>query len=50
MSAREFRTATSLRGGLLTISQAHGVAFGDRVLIRDSQGTTRNGQVIRSSR
>jgi V/A-type H+-transporting ATPase subunit B len=49
VSAKEYRTATALRGGLLTVTEAHGIAFGDRVLIRDSQGATRNGQVIRSA-
>ncbi len=49
MSAKEYRTVSSARGGLLTVSQVPGIAFGDRVEIRDRQGKKRNGQVIRSS-
>jgi V/A-type H+-transporting ATPase subunit B len=49
MSAKEYRTASSARGGLLTVANVPDIAFGDRVHIRDKQGNTRNGQVIRSS-
>ncbi|MES9974031.1 MAG: V-type ATP synthase subunit B, partial [Candidatus Thiodiazotropha sp.] len=49
MSAKEYRTASSARGGLLTVADVPDIAFGDRVHIRDQQGNTRNGQVIRSS-
>ena len=49
MSAREYRTTSSARGGLLTVTHAPGIAFGDRVLISDIGGGRRNGQVIRSS-
>ena len=49
MSAREYRTVSSARGGLLTVTNAPGIAFGDRVLISDIAGGRRNGQVIRSS-
>ncbi|MEN8180414.1 MAG: V-type ATP synthase subunit B [Pseudomonadota bacterium] len=49
MGAKEFRTLRSASGGLLTLEDAPNIAFGDRVLIRDKSGSTRNGQVIRSS-
>jgi V/A-type H+-transporting ATPase subunit B len=49
MSAKEYRTTSAARGGLLTVSGVPNIAFGDRVQIRDRQGKTRNGQVIRSS-
>ena len=49
MSTKEYRTITSARGGLLTLQQAPDIAFGDRVLIRDKNANTRNGQVIRCS-
>ena len=49
MSAKEYRTTTAARGGLLTVSDAPQIAFGDRVLIRDHRGHRRNGQVIRSA-
>jgi V/A-type H+-transporting ATPase subunit B len=47
MSAKEYRTAGAARGGLLVVQEAAGVAFGDRVQIRDHKGLRRNGQVIR---
>ncbi|MCB1758532.1 MAG: V-type ATP synthase subunit B [Gammaproteobacteria bacterium] len=47
MSAKEYRTARSARGGLLVVEGVPGIAFGDRVLIRDHRGRRRNGQVIR---
>ena len=47
MSAKEYRTAASAKGGLLIVKDAPGVAFGDRVQIRDYRGRRRNGQVIR---
>ncbi|MCP3867913.1 MAG: V-type ATP synthase subunit B [Gammaproteobacteria bacterium] len=50
MSEKEYRTAISARGGLLAVNQTPGVAFGDRVMIRDHRDRCRNGQVIRSSR
>ncbi|KOR30347.1 hypothetical protein TI04_06175 [Achromatium sp. WMS2] len=49
MSAKEYRTAASARGGLLVVKDVPGVAFGDRVQIRDGAGHKRNGQVIRCS-
>ncbi len=49
MSAKEYRTASAARGGLLTVIDAPRVAFGDRVAIRDHHGALRNGQVIRSA-
>jgi V/A-type H+-transporting ATPase subunit B len=49
MSAKEYRTARSARGGLLVVEGVPGIAFGDRVLIRDHRGRKRNGQVIRCS-
>ena len=50
MSAREYRTVASARGGLLVVKQVPRVAFCDRVMIRDHRGRQRNGQVIRTSR
>ena len=50
MSAKEYRTVASARGGLLVVRQAPRVAFGDRVIIRDHRDRQRNGQVIRTSR
>jgi V/A-type H+/Na+-transporting ATPase subunit B len=47
MSAKEYRTASIARGGLLTVRDIPRVAFGDRVEIRDHKGRLRNGQVIR---
>jgi V/A-type H+-transporting ATPase subunit B len=49
MSVKEYRTATEARGGLLTVQDTPGVAFGDRVEIKDHSGAKRNGQVIRAS-
>jgi len=49
MSAKEYRTASSVQGSLLVVEQAPRVAFGDRVEIRDHNNRKRNGQVIRSS-
>jgi V/A-type H+-transporting ATPase subunit B len=49
MSAKEYRTAHAARGGLLVVQGAPGIAFGDRVQIRDHLGHGRNGQVIRSA-
>lgn len=49
MSAREYRTVYSARGGLLVVKDVPAVAFGDRVLIRDHRKKKRNGLVIRSS-
>ena len=47
MSTKEYRTISEARGGLLVTKGTSGVAFGDRVQIRDHAGTKRNGQVIR---
>jgi V/A-type H+/Na+-transporting ATPase subunit B len=49
MSAKEYRSCASARGGLLVVEGAPGIAFGDRVQILDHLGQHRNGQVIRSS-
>ena len=49
MSAVEYRRATAAQGGLLVVSDVEGIAFGDRVRIRDHLGHQRNGQVIRSA-
>jgi V/A-type H+-transporting ATPase subunit B len=49
MSAKEYRTTSAARGGLLTVSGVPNIAFGDRVHIRDQKGKVRNGQVIRSA-
>jgi len=49
MSAKEYRTASSAQGGLLTVKEAPCVAFGDRVTIRDHRNRKRNGQVIRTT-
>lgn len=49
MSAREYRTVRSARGGLLVVDGVPDIAFGDRVLIRDHRDRKRNGQVIRSA-
>lgn len=45
----EFRTATSVRGGLLVMRDVPGVAAGTRVSVRDHTGRLRNGLVIRVS-
>lgn len=49
MSDLEYRQAQWAEGGLLRVTQVPGVAFGDRVEIKDWQGRIRNGQVIRSA-
>jgi V/A-type H+-transporting ATPase subunit B len=49
MSVKEYRTAAEVRGGLLSVRDTPGVAFGDRVQIRDHRGAMRNGQVIRAA-
>ncbi|MEN8167137.1 MAG: V-type ATP synthase subunit B [Pseudomonadota bacterium] len=49
MGAKEYRTVATARGGLLSVMDAPNIAFGDRVLISDRAGRTRNGQVIRCS-
>ena len=49
MSAKEYRTTSSARGGLLIVKGVPGTAFGDRVQIRDHENHLRNGQVIRCS-
>jgi len=49
MSAVEYRRATAAQGGLLVVSDVEGIAFGDRVRIRDHMGRLRNGQVIRAA-
>ena len=49
MKEKEYRMASSARGGLLFLKGVPGVAFGDRVIIRDHKGRKRNGQVILSS-
>lgn len=49
MSAKEYRTASSARGGLLVVRDAPYVPFGDRVSIRDHHNERRNGQVIRAT-
>lgn len=48
MSDVEYRRASAAQGGLLSVSDVAGVAFGDRVRIRDHLGRKRNGQVIRA--
>ncbi len=50
MKAKEYRCASAARTGLLFLKGVPGVAFGDRVSIRDRHGRKRNGQVILSSR
>jgi V/A-type H+-transporting ATPase subunit B len=49
MREKEFRRAASAKGGLLVVKGVPGVAFGDRVVVRDHRGRQRNGQVIRGS-
>ena len=49
MSAKEYRTISAAKGGLLVVNPAPRVAFGDRVQIRDHSERIRNGQVIRSA-
>jgi V/A-type H+-transporting ATPase subunit B len=45
----EFRTATSVQGGLIVMRGVPGVAAGTRVSLRDHTGQLRNGLVIRVS-
>ncbi|MHB8257829.1 MAG: V-type ATP synthase subunit B [Acidiferrobacterales bacterium] len=49
MRGKEYRLGSALRGGLLFVRGVPGVALGDRVVVRDHAGHTRNGQVIRTS-
>ncbi|WP_457674204.1 V-type ATP synthase subunit B [Thiolapillus sp.] len=49
MKEKEYRHASAARTGLLFLQGVPGVAFGDRVSIRDRHGRKRNGQVILSS-
>ena len=49
MKEKEFRTAESVRGGLLALANVPGVALGDRVVVLDHRGRRRSGQVIRTS-
>ena len=49
MREKEFRRASAARGGLLFVKDVPGVAYGDKVLVRDHRGHVRNGQVIRVS-
>ena len=49
MSAKEYRTVSAAKGGLLVVNPAPLVAFGDRVQIRDHSERIRSGQVIRTS-
>ncbi|MFZ5484621.1 MAG: V-type ATP synthase subunit B [Pseudomonadota bacterium] len=49
MSNLEFRTAVSVRGGLLVMAQVPGVSAGERVVLSDAGGRRRNGLVIRTS-
>lgn len=46
----EFRMAAAARDALLFLRGLPNVALGDRVLIRDSAGRRRNGQVIQTSK
>ncbi|MEN8175859.1 MAG: V-type ATP synthase subunit B [Pseudomonadota bacterium] len=49
MREQEFRRVAGARRGLLFVEKVPGVGFGDRVLVRDSAGGRRTGQVISSS-
>ncbi len=49
MREKEYRYASAAHNGLLFLRGMPGVAFGDRVSIRDQRGQKRNGQVILSS-
>jgi len=49
MREKEYRTCQAARGALLFLQGGPGVAFGDRVVVRDYRGRKRNGQVIRTS-
>jgi len=49
MKQLEYRHVTAARGSLLFLKGGTDAALGERVSIRDKDGTLRNGQVIRSS-
>jgi V/A-type H+-transporting ATPase subunit B len=49
MREKEYRLGAAARGGLLFMGGIPGVAYGDRVTVRDLKGRRRNGQVIRTS-
>ncbi|MDR3394584.1 MAG: V-type ATP synthase subunit B [Parasulfuritortus sp.] len=49
MKNLEFRTASSVRGGLLVMANVPGIAAGTRVSLTDHAGRRRNGLVIRTS-
>jgi len=49
MKAKEYRMASGANGALLFLKSIPDVALGDRVVIRDSSGRKRNGQVIKTS-
>ncbi len=49
MREKEYRCASAAHNGLLFMEGVPGVAFGDRVLVRDHRGRRRNGQVILAS-
>jgi len=47
---KEYRMGVRAQGGLLYMQGIPGVAFGDRVQVRDHRGGLRNGRVIRSAK
>ena len=49
MKQLEYRHVTAARGSLLFLKGGSGASLGERVAIRDIDGKTRNGQVIRTS-
>ncbi len=49
MSSLEYSSAAWARGGLLAMRSVPEAALGDRVVVRDHKGRSRNGQVIRTS-
>ncbi len=49
MSMLEYSSAAWARGGLLAMRSVPEAALGDRVVVRDHKGRSRNGQVIRTS-
>lgn len=49
MKEKEYRMASAVRDALLFLRGVPNVALGDRVLVRDSSGRKRNGQVIQTS-
>ena len=49
MREKEYRMASAARDALLFLKGIPNIALGDRVLVRDHQGHTRNGQVIKTS-